>query len=181
MVKRLLAAAAIVLVVTAAPAAAQQYPPAVNSLTVSNTSPVPGETIDIEGRTFAPGASITVTFTSEPVVLASATADAAGIIALQATIPADTAVGPHVLTASGEAPDGSELSLSVNLNVVPADGAVVPADGGTGADVDSASGPLARTGQDSMPLVQVGLILAAVGGIITAIAAKRRKAAAVTA
>lgn len=178
MVKRILAAAAIVLVVTAAPAAAQQYPPAVNSLTVSNTSPVPGETIDIEGRTFAPGASATVTFTSEPVVLASATADADGIIALQATIPADAAIGPHVLTATGEAPDGSELSLSVNLNVVPADGAAAA---GTGGDGDSASGPLARTGQDSMPLVQVGLILAAVGGVITAIAAKRRKAAAVTA
>jgi hypothetical protein len=177
MIKRLLAAAAIVTVMTAAPAAAQQYPPAVNSLTVSNTSPVPGETIDVEGRTFAPGASTTLSLTSEPGVLASATADAAGVIALQVTIPVDTTIGPHVLTATGEAPDGSELTLSVNLNVVPADAAA----GGTATDGDSASGALARTGQDSMPLVQIGLILAAIGGIITAIAAKRRKAAALAA
>lgn len=40
------------------------------------------------------------------------------------------------------------------------------------------SGQLPRTGDDTMPLVRLGLGLAAVGGVITAIAAERRRRAA---
>jgi LPXTG-motif cell wall-anchored protein len=160
-------------VLMAAPAAAQQYPPNVNSLTVSDTTPTPGQTIGIEGRTFAAGAGVTVTMSSDaPVTLGTATADAVGIAALQATIPADTKLGAHTITAVGQAPDGTELSLSVSINVV-ADGS------GTGA---APSGSLPRTGDDSsIPLAKLGLALAALGGIATAVASKRRKAAAAAA
>src|SRR5687768_7149333 len=51
MVKRLFVATAVAVVLMAAPAAAQQYPPAVNSLTVSDTTPTPGQTITAQGRT----------------------------------------------------------------------------------------------------------------------------------
>lgn len=152
----------------AAPAAAQQYPPAVNSLTVSDTTPTPGQTIGIEGRTFAEGASVTVTLASDPVVIGSAAADASGVVSLQATIPAATPLGQHTITAAGQAPDGSELSVSVSISVVAADGAADP----------GASGSLPRTGDDSsIPLAKVGVALAAIGGVVTAVAAKRRKAA----
>ncbi len=87
MVKRLIALGVLAVLAMAAPAAAQQYPPAVNSLTVSDTTPCPGQTITIEGRTFAPGSTATVVLTSGPVTLGSATADAAGVIALQAHDP----------------------------------------------------------------------------------------------
>ncbi len=80
MVKRLLIVGVVVLTALAAPAAAQQYPPAVNSLTVSDTTPTPGQTISIEGRTFAAGSTATVALTSDPVTLGSPTADAAGVI-----------------------------------------------------------------------------------------------------
>ncbi len=45
----------------------------------------------------------------------------------------------------------------------------------------TASGTLPRTGDDtSIPLAKIGLGLAAVGGVITALAAKRRKALSVS-
>jgi LPXTG-motif cell wall-anchored protein len=167
-VKRLIAAAALTVVMMAAPAAAQQYPPSVNSLTVSDTTPTPGQVVDIEGRTCAPGVTVTVTLATTSVVLGTPTADAAGVFSLRATIPADTPLGPHTITAVCEAPDGSELSQSVSINVVAA--------GGAGAAAESPAGSLPRTGDDSsVPLAKLGLALAAIGGVATAIASKRRR------
>jgi LPXTG-motif cell wall-anchored protein len=176
MIKGLIAAVALAIVAMAAPAGAQQYPPAVNSLTISDTTPTPGQTVTIEGRTFATGSTATVTLFSEPVGLGSAIADAAGVFALQATIPADTPLGHHTITAQGTAPDGSPLSLSVSLTVV-------PAQAGAGAGNGNGNGNgLPRTGNDSsIPLAKLGLGMLAIGGIATAIAAKRRKAAAAAA
>ena len=143
MVKRLLMVGVVVLTALAAPAAAQQYPPAVNSLTVSDTTPTPGQTISIEGRTFAAGSTTTVALTTVPVTL-----------------------GSHTLTATGPAPDGTTLSLSLTLNVVAA--------GGSGSG--TGSGPLPNTGSDSsIPLAQVGLGLAALGGVVVALAGRRRR------
>ncbi len=181
MVRRLFVAATLALVALAAPAAAQQYPPAVNSFTVSDTTPTPGQTITADARTFASGSTVTMDLSdgapatispSAAATLATATADGSGVVTTDVTIPADTALGAHTLTASGEAPDGSPLSLTVSLNVVPADGT------GGGA----ATGDLPRTGDDSsIPLAKLGLALAALGGVITAVAAKRRKAASLAA
>jgi LPXTG-motif cell wall-anchored protein len=175
MIKGLIAATALAVVAFAAPAGAQQYPPAVNFITISDTTPSPGQTITIEGQTFAQGSSITVTLFSDPVVLASAAADEAGHIALQATIPTNTPFGSHTLVVDGTAPDGTPLSLSASIQVVPADGTGT----GTGGS-GSGSSNLPRTGDDtSIPLAKLGLALAAIGGLITAVAAKRRKAATV--
>jgi len=172
MVKRLIALGALAFLAMAAPAAAQQYPPAVNSLTVSDTTPSPGQTITIQGQTFATGSTATVVLNSDPVTLGSATANAAGQIALQATIPMDTPLGSHTLVATGPAPNGQTLSLSLAIQVVPAQ-----AGGGTG----NGGGNLPHTGDStSLPLAKVGLGLLAVGGVIYSIAAKRRKALSVS-
>jgi LPXTG-motif cell wall-anchored protein len=171
MVKRLIALGALAVLAMAAPAAAQQYPPAVNSLTISDTTPSPGQTVTIQGQTFAEGATATVVLNSDPVTLGSATANAAGQIVLQATIPTDTPLGSHTLVASGQAPNGQTLSLSLAIEVVPAQGS------GTG----TSGGNLPRTGDStSLPLAKVGLGLLAVGGVIYSIAAKRRKALSVS-
>ena len=172
--KRVLACAALAVVLLAAPAAAQQYPPAVNSLTISDTTPTPGQTITIEGRTFAAGSTVTVTMESDPVTLGTAVADDQGVFTLQATIPIDTALGQHTITAAGQAPDGSALVLSATITVVQADG-----EGGAGDAGGDSSGALPRTGDDtSRPLAKLGLGLLVLGGLVTAVAAKRRKAAA---
>ncbi len=177
MMKRLVAVMALAVVGMAGPAAAQQYPPAVNSLTISDSTPTPGETVTLIGRTFAGGSTVTVTLFSEPVVLGSATADAAGVMALQATIPQNTPLGSHTITADGTAPDGSPLSLSVSLTVVPA-AANARGSGTGGSGGGGAAGHLPRTGDSwSLTLAKLGLGLAAAGGVITALAAKRRKSA----
>lgn len=171
--KRLFAATAMaVVLMTAAPAAAQQYPPSVNSLTITDATPSPGQTVGLEGRTFAAGASMAVVMNEPTVDLGSASADDSGVASLETTIPADTSLGNHLITAVGQAPDGSELSLSVSINVVPADGAatVTP-------NANADGGSLPRTGGDSLPLANIGLGLAALGGLILAVTAKRRKAA----
>ncbi len=166
MLKRLIALGGMAVLAMAVPAAAQQYPPGVNSLTCSDTTPTPGQTITIEGRTFAAGGTVTVTFGSAPVTLGSPTADEAGAFALQATIPADTPLGAHTITATGPAPNGQTLTLSLVCRVVPAEG------GGA-----AAAGNLPRTGSDtSIPLAKIGLGLLALGGVVYAIASKRRKA-----
>jgi LPXTG-motif cell wall-anchored protein len=167
MLKRLIALGGLAVVAMAAPATAQQYPPAVNSLTINDTTPCPGQLVTVQGRTFAPGGTATVVLTSGPVTLGSATADAASAIALQATIPADTPPGAHTITATGPAPNGQTLTLSLAIRVAPA--------GDCGAS--RASGGLPRTGDDtSIPLAKIGLGLLALGGVIYSLAAKRRKA-----
>jgi LPXTG-motif cell wall-anchored protein len=173
MVKRLIGAAALAVVALAAPAAAQQYPPAVNSLTISDSTPCPGQTVTIDARTFAEGSTVSFTLLPESVALASAAADAAGVAAVQATIPTNTPLGAHTITADGTAPDGSSLSTSVSLSVVSCEGT-----GAGGAGAGGTGGNLPKTGDDaSLPLAKVGLGLAALGGVVLAIAAKRRKSA----
>lgn len=169
--KRLFAAAMTTAVLTVAPAAAQQYPPAVNSITVDCRTPAPGDTVKVEARTFAEGSQVSITLEGD-VAIGSATADGAGVATAQATIPADTAKGPNTITATGQAPDGSALSLSTDIEVADGCGAAAPAP-------EAPSGALPRTGDDSsIPLARLGLGLAALGGVVMAVAAKRRKAAA---
>jgi hypothetical protein len=169
MVKRLVAVAVMALVALAAPAAAQQYPPAQNSLTISDTTPTPGQTVDITARTYQ--GDVTFTMNSEPVVLGTAASDPSGVARLSATIPANAALGTHTLVATGTGADGAPLTLTLSFTVVAGDGTA----GG-------AAGALPRTGDDSsLPLARIGLALAAAGGVITAVAAKRRKTAATAA
>jgi LPXTG-motif cell wall-anchored protein len=173
MVKRLLAASALGVVVMAAPAAAQQYPPAVNSLTVDCATPAPGDIVQLQARTFAAGSAVTFTLAS---TIATAPADASGAVSVRATIPVGTAGGAHTITAAGQAPGGGPLSISAAVTV-DASGCVATED-----DVEGSSDTLPNTGDDSsIPLAKLGLALAALGGLITAIAAKRRKTAAVAA
>ncbi|HEX6419576.1 MAG TPA: LPXTG cell wall anchor domain-containing protein [Acidimicrobiales bacterium] len=157
---------------TVAPAAAQQYPPAVNSITVDCRTPAPGDTVKVEARTFAGGSQVALTL-SGGVAIGTATAGDDGVATAQVTVPADTAKGPNEITATGQAPDGSALSLSTDITVADGCGAAAP------PPTEAPSGALPRTGDDSsIPLARLGLALAALGGIVMAVAAKRRRAAA---
>jgi LPXTG-motif cell wall-anchored protein len=170
-VKRLIAAAALTVVMLAAPAGAQQYPPSVNELTV--TCPPAGSRIEVRARTFGPGTEVAITIASEPIALGTAVADADGIAALAADLPSQTPVGDHTVTATGVSTDGSALTVTGNVTI--AAGPTCGTAGAGGTDTPD-SGALPRTGDDSsIPLAKVGLTLAAVGGVITAVATKRRK------
>ena len=176
MMKRAMALALVLVGLMAAPAAAQQYPPETNIITVSVTCPTPGEALTVSAQTFAPGAEVTVSLEPTPTVLGTAMANGDGVATLDVTIPADATPGAHTITAVGLSAAGTEAGATLDLN------AAITVCGPEGAAPVEAAGPLPRTGDDtSIPLAKIGLALAALGGILTAFAAKRRKRAAAAA
>jgi LPXTG-motif cell wall-anchored protein len=69
------------------------------SLSLSGSSAKPGDTLDIAGSGFLPGDTVQVWLHSEPVLLATAAADASGVLNLSVVIPAGTPAGGHTLVA----------------------------------------------------------------------------------
>ena len=164
MIKKTLLLAAALLFTTVGVAHAQDaYPPDGGAaITVSDTTPAPGQTITIVARGFQPGTDVTFTLYSQPVNLGTATADAAGNATLQATIPANIAPGTHTIEATGIGADG--LPRTVTLQIT-----VVAPGGGAGA------GDLPRTGSDSaIPMSQIAVGAIALGGLMVLVAGKRR-------
>jgi LPXTG-motif cell wall-anchored protein len=176
MMKRAMALALVLVGLMAAPAAAQQYPPVTNIITASATCPTPGETLTVSAQTFAPGAEVTVSLESTPTVLGTTTANGDGVATLEVTIPAAATSGAHTITAVGLSSAGTDVGATLDLN------AAITVCAPEGAAPGEAAGSLPRTGDDtSIPLAKIGLALAALGGILTALAAKRRKHGAVAA
>lgn len=159
MLKKTLALAAVLLFATAGAAGAQAYPPAdTESVTVSDTTPAPGQPITITADGFLSSSTSTFTLFSAPVVLGTATANAQGVVSLTATIPASTTPGAHRIEVSGTGADGQPLTVVQNITVTGAAGADLP-----------------TTGSDSaLPLTQVAIGVMAFGGLMVVIANKRR-------
>ncbi|HLM64116.1 MAG TPA: LPXTG cell wall anchor domain-containing protein [Acidimicrobiales bacterium] len=169
MLKRVIAIAVVFVGALAAPAAAQQYPPAENQVTISDACVPPGGSLTVTAGTFTPGSSVSFTLALAP--LGTVTADASGIATVSATVPSDATEGEAAVAVAGEGATGP-LALSGHVTIdaddcAPAPGAVVPA-GPAGTN-------LPRTGSDVVPLVQIGLALAALGGLTLAVASKRRR------
>jgi LPXTG-motif cell wall-anchored protein len=163
MIRRLLIVGAVVLTALAfaAPANAQ-YNGDVGGLTLTNgngtsgASCNPGGPLTATAAGFDPGTTVTFTFNSDPVVLGTGTADAAGIASIETTWPAAAADGGHTVTASGT---GNGVPYSVSSS--------------TTCGVGGSSGALPRTGSDSAPLLQIAIALVAAGGILVLAARKR--------
>lgn len=185
-----LAVAAVGVVgVMVAPAGAQQYPPADNGIAIDCTTPAAGETITVTAHTFQPGADVLVTLDPDAVPLGTGTADGGGAVLLEATIPADAAPGDRTVIAAGDSAEGL-LTLTARITVVegeagceqgpaqePAPSGAAPGGGAAPSD-DSGGGALPVTGSGlTVLLLQIGLALAAAGGLFLALASKRRRAA----
>jgi alpha-L-fucosidase len=84
---------------------------------VSTSTPTAGGTMTISGDGFAPGASLTIVLHSDPVVLATATADANGAYSATVTIPVETTPGTHQIVVSGLGPDGQPRESVVTIEV----------------------------------------------------------------
>lgn len=84
---------------------------------VSTAAPTAGGTMTISGDGFAPGASLTIVLHSDPVALATATADANGAYSVTVTIPAGTTAGTHQIVVSGLGPDGQPRESVVTIEV----------------------------------------------------------------
>lgn len=108
---------------------------------LSSTAVRPGSSLVVEASGFTPGEQVRVELHSTPVVLGSATVDAAGNLSLTVTIPTTTTVGSHSIVVIGEA-SGLEGRASITISMVP---------------------PLPKTGGVAASLLVIGLLGAAAG------------------
>ena len=162
--KTVLLALAMMLLATPGIATAQGYGTG-NFLAVSDTTPTPGQSIVVTGCCFE--GTVVVAIESVPEVLGQATAGDDGTFSLTVTIPTDAPLGDHSITATGQALNESTLlKLSTPITVVAA-----AAGGGAGT---GAKGDLPRTGESTLPLVQLGGILVLAGaGMALAVRSRR--------
>lgn len=161
MLKKLLVATAALLFIAAPMASAQGYGDD-DTVTTSDSTPAPGQSITLSAKTFV--GPVTFTLFSAPVVLGTVNANSAGVATITATIPADTTPGSHRIEATGTGVDGQPLTVTTAITVT-------GAGGGTGG---SGSGNLPTTGTDSaVPMTQVAIGAIAAGGLLL-ILGKRR-------
>lgn len=118
---------------------------------VSSTTVAAGSTVTVTGSGFAPGEPVDVSLHSNPVHLAVVTADANGNVSASVTIPPSTTAGLHHIVLTG------------GKTAATADVAII---------VTSNSTTLASTGDDPAPLLELGLLIALSGLLLT----RRRKA-----
>ncbi|NYD68362.1 OmpL47-type beta-barrel domain-containing protein [Agromyces atrinae] len=128
-----------------------------------------GGSLAVVGSGFTPGESVTVTLFSEPVLLATVTADGAGAFETVVRIPADTAAGVHHIELAGVS---SETSVRGEIVVTAVAPPVAPGQPGSPAAPGAPGAPgspgLAGTGFDAgfggaalmLLLLGAGLVLA---------------------
>jgi hypothetical protein len=168
MLKRIAIFAVAAIGLTAAPVAAQQYPPEEKTIAASDTTPCPGGATTITGEGFDAGSTVQLTLDGTT-SLGSATVGDDGTFSVEVTIPETTATGEHTVSATGT---GIDAAITATLEVVSCE---APA-----TTTTVVGGALPRTGSNStMPLVRAGLALTAIGGVLLAVAAKRRRRTAV--
>lgn len=139
------------------PAHAQSAYDAAGSPTLSTTSPAPGGALTVSGDGFRSGSVVRVVMFSEPVVLGTATADAAGEISIGVEVPSSFESGSeHRIELQGVDSSGAVRVLSRRVSL-----------GG---------GLLARTGVALVPLVAVSGGLFLFGGVLVATGRVGRKA-----
>jgi LPXTG-motif cell wall-anchored protein len=161
MLKKLLALAAVMLFATAGAVHAQDYPPAANSLVVSDTTVVVGQSVTLTSKTFLAGSQVTFTMFSAPIVLGTATANSSGVATLVTAIPGGVAAGSHRVEATGTGTNGQPLTVSSTITV-----------GGTGGT------NLPTTGSaNTRPMTQIALGALAGGGLLVFLASRRRSRA----
>lgn len=101
----------------AAPAGAQQYPIEGATCGLSVTVVPPGGSLTVSCDGLLPGSPWTITFESEPQVLATGTAGPDGSFSEGVTIPGDASPGSHTITITGTEADGTPFSISIPITV----------------------------------------------------------------
>lgn len=143
-----------------------QYPPQACGLRLGQSTARPGERISVGGDGFAPNSRVRIEFRSQPVELASVTANSAGSFDTTVVIPANASLGQHTIAAQGTnpTPPGGARELTATITIVGA----AAAPGGT----------LPRTGAaDALPLALGGAALVGIGAVAVVAARRRRSGA----
>jgi hypothetical protein len=144
----------------AAPASTTPYPPSTCPLlTISTTTPFPGQTITIAGTNFTAGVAVTIELDTN-VTLGHATADSSGSFSIPVTLPSNL-TGNHLIRAVG-----------TGLGNCPVDPIQIFASG-AGPSSAGNGGGLASTGVDILTGVAIALALLALGAFLTG-SGKRR-------
>ncbi len=154
------AAIGLLLVPATAFAQSTPYAPA-GSPSVSSTSPAPGAPLSVAGAGFAAGSTVRVVIFSTPVVLGTATVDAAGEADVDVTVPASFRAGSeHRIELQGVDPSGEVRILTQDIRLA----------GGTSDDA------LAKTGAVVVPVVLAGVVLLGAGGALVLSGRRRAQA-----
>jgi hypothetical protein len=171
-----LLAAVCAAAVLAAPTAGAKTPPppdndaynaTCSGLTVSNTSPAPGEVVTVSGHAAGANATIAIVLNNST-LLGTTTSDANGNFSTSVQIPADAPAGGNTIQAF-EVGDNTDP-----LTGCPAQVAALEITAGGGPVVSGE--PQAVTGSNStMPLVRLAFGLLAAGGLAMLVS-RRRKA-----
>ena len=124
-------------------------PPA--AITVNPTTIIQGGTGVVTGTGFTAGETVNLWLHSDPVLLATVTADSSGNLNARVTIPSNTALGTHTLAAADQTHTAQASLQVISAPVGPANG-------------DDQGASLASTGSRVMwPLGILGMILVIVG------------------
>ncbi|MGH8925130.1 MAG: hypothetical protein ACRDWA_10910 [Acidimicrobiia bacterium] len=94
-----------------------QYQPADGPVELSTTNLDPGDEVEVSGSGFAPGSEVVLTIESEPVMLATVTANSGGSFSSIVTVPSNVAAGQHTISATGIDPSGAPRVLAAQVSV----------------------------------------------------------------
>lgn len=158
------AALALATLTFAAPGNAAPYVEAA-TVSISTTSPCPGDSLTVTGTGFAPGSTVDLTLHSTVTSLGSEIVDANGGFTATVTAPAGV-TGTHQIVAAGpQTPTNSNRAqATLHIRVCP----VSPA---------SPPGPPAITGADILGMVALVVVLLGIGGAFVYIGRRRKSAA----
>lgn len=129
---------------------------------VTDTTPAPGQQITVEVTGLLPFSTVVVEMRSTPVMLGTFTADANGVLRVAVTVPANASFGSHTIVATGVSPSGAPVTASIPVTVTSTAATTTP--GGTGGTGGTGVTFLPRTGADLAALLTVGGALVIAGG-----------------
>ena len=146
------------------------------SLNCSFTAVESGGTIEAVGDGFMPGSDVTISVTNggDIIVVETVTADLNGVFEFSLTIPPDAPNGTYGIVAEGIDAQGEAVrSLSCNVIDPQVDGITeVPEVGGI--TQENTVEPLAFTGSNSKPMIQIALGAISLGGLLVFVGRRRR-------
>lgn len=126
-----------------------------NGVTISDASPIPGDPVTVTAGGYKPSSEVRISILSDPILLASPSADANGKVSAEVTIPADFEPGSkHVIELAGTAPGGEAYVASIQITL---------------------GGGLPATGASSGPVLLLALALVGAGVAVVAVARHRRR------
>ena len=146
----------------ATPAVAQTYPPAPAPLTLSSSTLLPGQTVTLSGGGADPGATVTITFASDPVVVATVVADGNGDFTATFSVPEDATEGTHTISAIS---NGVVLATATVRILASTE------------ENEETEGELAFTGSHTLQWLGVAAGLIALGAVLLVTIRRRRAAA----